>query len=347
MVPYFYVRGDGIPFNSFVISGYGVTGTVNELHPELLIFRVIDQFGQPIPALPVNFYVTDGGGTINAADPTTDLFGIAAADTSMGPDVGFQDFKAVAGGLTVPFYNEARAKPHISGIVNGAGFSAGKPVAAGSLISIFGNFLNEFPGLASRLPLPIAFKHVSVSFDFPEEGISVPAAVSYASPQQLNVQVPWEVAGFNFALVKVRIEDSVSEVFDLDLSDYAPGIFEANIGGTQFGAVTHADGSLVSPGNPASSGETVVVYATGTGPVETPQTTGYAAPGDRLIRTSSVPTVTIAGQQGAVYFSGLAPGFVGLYQINVTLPSSLPSGNQELQIISNGITSNKTLLAIR
>jgi uncharacterized protein (TIGR03437 family) len=348
-IPYFYARGDGIPFNSFVITGTGVIGTVNEIHPELLIFRAVDQHGQPVPGLAVDFRVTEGGGSIVQADPATDLFGIAAADTDMGPTVGFQDFEARAGSLTVPFLNAARAKPRISGVVNGASFAAGRPVAAGSLISIFGEFLNEFPGLAGRLPLPIAFKHVSVSFDFPEEGISVPAAVSYASPQQLNVQVPWEVAGLNFALVKVRIEDSVSEIFDVDLSDYSPGIFEVDIGGTRFGAVTHADGSLVSPSNPASSGETVVVYLTGTGPVDSPQSTGYAAPAatDRLVRTLNLPTVTIGGREGALYFSGLAPQFVGLYQINVTLPASLPSGNQPLQVISNGIASNTVLLPIR
>jgi uncharacterized protein (TIGR03437 family) len=346
-IPYFYARGDGIAFNSFVIAGTGVIGTVNEIHPELLIFRVIDKFGQPVPGLPVDFSVREGGGRIVEADPATDLFGIAAADTDMGPAVGFQDFEARAGGLTIPFFNAARAKPRIGGIVNGASFAAGQPVAPGSLISIFGEFLNEFPGLAGRLPLPIAFKHVSVSFDFPENGISVPAAVSFASPQQLNVQVPWEVAGLNFAIVKVRIEDSVSQTFNLNLSDYAPGIFEIDAGGTRLGAVTHADGSLVSPSNPAASGETVVVYLTGTGPVDTPQATGFAAPTNTLVRTSNVPTVTIAGRQGAVFFSGLSPGFVGLYQLNVTLPASLPAGNQQMQVVSNGIASNTVLVPIR
>lgn len=346
-IPYFFARGDGIAFNSFAIAGTGVVGTVNEIHPELLILKVIDRHGQPVSGLPVDFFVVEGGGTIVAADPTTDAFGVAEADTDMGPTVGFQDFEAEAGGLTIPFFNASRAKPRINGIVNGAGFMAGSPVAPGSLISIFGENLNEFPGLAGRLPLPIAFKHVSVSFDFPEAGISVPASVSFASPQQLNVQVPWEMAGLNFALVKVRIEDSASEVFNLDLSDYAPGIFEVSVGGTLYGAITHADGSLVTPSNPARPGETVVVYATGVGPVDTPQTTGYAAPSDRFVSTVNTPAVTIAGQQGAVFFSGLSPGFVGLYQINVTLPASLPSGTQQIQIVSNGIASNLARIAIQ
>jgi uncharacterized protein (TIGR03437 family) len=222
-------------------------------------------------------------------------------------------------------------------------------VAPGSLISIFGENLDEFPGLAGRLPLPIAFKHVSVSFDFPEAGVSVPASVSFAGPGQLNVQVPWEMAGFNFVLVKVRIEDSVSDVFTLDLSDYAPGVFEIDLSGALYGAVTHSDGTLVSPSNPASPGETVVVYATGVGPVDSPQSTGYASPPatERFVRTVNTPVVTIAAQMGAVFFSGLSPGFVGLYQINVTLPASLPSGTQQLVVTSNGIASNAVNIAIR
>jgi uncharacterized protein (TIGR03437 family) len=50
---------------------------------------------------------------------------------------------------------------------------------------------------------------------------------------------------------------------------------------------------------------------------------------------------------GSVFFSGLSPGFVGLYQINVTLPASLPSGTQQLVVTSNGIASNAVNIAIR
>jgi uncharacterized protein (TIGR03437 family) len=57
--------------------------------------------------------------------------------------------------------------------------------------------------------------------------------------------------------------------------------------------------------------------------------------------------VTVAGRDGVVSFSGLTPSYVGLYQINVTLPGSLPSGSQQLQVVSNGIPSNSVRVAIR
>ena len=307
---------------------------------------MIDQFGQAIPNLPVQFSVVAGGGAIIASDPDTDPFGVAAADVDMGPEIGSQQFEATAGGLTIPFFNGARLKPAIGGIVNAAGFAAGRPVAPGSLISIFGTNLSGFPGSASSLPLPIALKHTSVSFDFPEEGISVPSPLIFASGNQLNVQVPWELAGFNFAFAKVRIEDSASFVFEAPLADHAPGIFEFDLGGSRYGVVTHADGNVVTVQNPARSGETVLIYGTGFGPVDSPQVNGLAAP-NQLTRTRRLPEVRAAGQQGTVSFSGLTPGFVGLYQINAKLPGSLPGGIQQLMVIANGIESNSVAVAIQ
>ena len=345
-VPYYYVVGDGVPANSFAIAGTGVIGTVGEPNPEFLIFRVIDQFGQAIGNLPVQFSSVLGGGAIIVSDPNTDAFGVAAADVDMGPEVGPQEFEATAGGLTIPFFNGARLKPAINGITNAAGFGARRLVAPGSLISIFGTNLAEFLGSASSLPLPIALKHTSVSFDFPEEGISVPSPLIFANGNQLNVQVPWELAGLNFAFVKVRIEDSASFVFALSLVDHAPGIFEFDLGGTRYGVVTHADGTVVTAQNPARPGETVVIYGTGFGPVDAPQQNGVAAP-NRLTRTRRLPQVKVAGQEGTVLFSGLTPGFVGLYQINATLANSLPSGRQQLMVTANGIESNSVALAIQ
>ncbi len=349
LAPYYYAVGDGVPANAFAINGAGVVGTVNEPHPELLIFKVIDRHGQPVSNLGVGFEVTNGGGAIITSDPATDLFGVAAADVDMGPDVGFQDYLARAGGLEIPFFNAARQKPAISGVANGAGFAANRPVTPGSIVSIFGWSLAEFSGSAKRLPLTPALKHVSVSFDFPEDGLSVPGRLFFASDGQLNVQVPWEFAGRNFVVVKTRIEDSVSETIVLDLADYAPGLFEFDFRGRQLLVATHADGSVITPDNPARPGETIVVYGTGFGPLDLPQTSGSAAEGVARVRGNVRATVrtSVAGLDAAVAFAGLTPGFVGLYQANITLPANLPAGEHALTLTSNGIESNAGTLAVR
>ncbi len=333
--------------NAFAITGTGVVGTVNEPHPELLIFKVLDQHGQPVPNLATTFSVTAGGGAIFEADPATDAFGVSAADVDMGPDPGFQDFLAEAGSLEVPFFNEARMKPWISGAVNGAGFAAGRPVAPGSILSIFGEGIAEFTGQAATLPLPVALKHVSVSFDFPEDGVSEPGRFFFASPNQLNVQIPWELAGRNFCLMKVRIGDSVSEVFQLQLSDAAPGLFEFTAEGRQLVIATHADGALVTAANPARAGETLILYGTGFGQVDVAQQTGVAAGAAPVARTRQTPTVKVGGRAAAVLFSGLTPGFVGLYQANITLPGDLQPGDHPISMTAAGADSNSSLLIVR
>jgi len=162
----------------------------------------------------------------------------------------------------------------------------------------------------------------------------------------LNVQVPWELAGLNFAIVKVRIEDSFSDTFTLDLSDYAPGIF-VDFSGENRAIVTHLDGSLVTRQNPASPNETVVIWGTGIGPVDVEQKSGEPASATSLARTRITPRITVAGSACNVLFAGLTPGFTGLYQMNVTLPANLPSGDQPLVVTSNGIASNAAVVAIR
>ncbi len=342
-VPYHYIVGSGTPTGIFPIAGDGLAGTAGEPLPELLILKLVDAFGLPVRDVDVQFRVVAGGGRIVEADARTDRYGIAAADPDLGPELGDQIYTATAAGLTVTFANFARAKPIITagGVVNGASFARGRTVAPGSIVSIFGSDLAEGAAQATRVPLPMALGRVSVSFDQPDAGVSVPARLFYVSPGQLNVQVPWELAGLTFAMVKVRINDTVSSVVRVELGDYSPGIFEYDLGGQRWGVVTHAnDGRVVTPENPARGGETVVVWATGVGPVDPAPASGDAASLQTLAHTRIRPTANVGGQPADVIFSGLAPGFVGLDQLNITIPATARSGVQQLVITSNGIPSS-------
>jgi len=346
-VPYSFTVGDGIPYNGLSIAGDDLIGTAGEPIPELLILKVVDRYGQPVANAPVDFFVLDGGGVFASdsqgqilKDSFTDAFGVAAADVDFGPAPGFQDFGVDVGTISVDFLNDSRAKPVIGAIVNGASFAASAPVAPGSIVSVFGIDLAEFLGGASSLPLPIALKHVSVSFDFPETGLSVPAPLFFASPLQLNIQVPWEFAGHNFAIVKVRINDTVSSTFTLSLRDSAPAVFEFTFQGQLLGVATHANGTVVTPANPAKRGETIIVYGTGFGPAQTPQATGQPASGE--VRLTATPVSTL----GSVVFGGLAPGFVGLNQININVSTLAPSGAQQLQFSTGGLASKTVTLWI-
>src|SRR5690606_32742839 len=108
--------------------------------------------------------------------------------------------------------------------------------------------------------------------------------------------------------------------------DSAPGVFDFIHNGQKIAVATHANGSVITPANPARRNETIIIYGTGFGPVQTPQTTGAAAPGVGEVRTSAIPLATIGNFSASVAFSGLAPNFVGLNQINIRVPADTPSG---------------------
>src|SRR5262249_24982726 len=111
------------------------------------------------------------------------------------------------------------------GLVNGASFQA-TPVAPGSYLTITGQDLAKVTAGYVTTNLPLAIAATSVSFDVPSAGISVPGHLSYVSPGQINVQVPWELQGQSSAQVKVITTNIASLLATVPLADYGPAAFE-------------------------------------------------------------------------------------------------------------------------
>lgn len=107
-----------------------------------------------------------------------------------------------------------------------------------------------------------------------------------------------------------------------------------------------ADYSLVTPESPAVDGEVVLLYATGLGPVSNTPGDGTPAPDAPLEVTKTPPQVWIDGQAASVLWSGLAPGFVGLYQINVQVPMGI-HGINTVSVTLADAPSNTLSLAIK
>lgn len=343
-VPYLYIAGDGFPGNVVPIMGDGFVGTVNELTPDgAVVFKVIDRYGAPVSGVPVQWAVTQGGGKLSSADSFTDSYGFAGANAYLGPQPGTQQFAARAAGVTVTFTGAARLKPTISanGAVNAASSQAG-PVAPGSYISLFGSGLSDDTRTASTASLPLSLDAVSVSFDVPGANLSLPGRLTYVSPGQVNLQVPWELRGQSSAQIKVSVEFSSGVVYTLPLAAYSPAIFEYTeaSSGARLAAAQDANFGLIGPGNPAQRGQAIVLYANGLGPVDNPPATGEPAPAQPLANTLTAPAVTIGGQPATVTFSGLAPGFPALYQINVVVPPNVAPGIQPA-VVSVGGTDSK------
>jgi uncharacterized protein (TIGR03437 family) len=352
-VPYLYLEGSGIANNLIPLGGDGFDGTVGRQIPDgAIAIKLIDSSGVPVSGAPVSF-TTNGSGTLQSADTQTNAYGIAQAVPILGSQPGDYDFTASvtgpnSGGLTWDFTGSARAVPTIAakGILNGASFEMGRPVAPGSYISIFGSNLSDVTDFAKTTVLPLAIDYTMVSFDAPTPlgSVSVPGHLLYVSSGQVNLQVPWELQGHGSAQVKVTIDFSYGNVVTLQLSDYSPAFFE--IGGGNVAALD-SNNQAIGTSNPAQQGKTVQLYLNGLGPVNNQPASGDPAPSSPLATCISTPTVTIGGQTAASSFCGLAPGFPGLYQINATVPTGLTPGSQPITVSIGGQTSKASGIVVQ
>ncbi len=343
-VPYLYLVGDGTPYNIFSILGNGYTGLVNEVG-DFIAFRAVDQYGVPVKGAPVQFAVASGGGQIDTTrgtDAQTDVYGIAGTYVSLGPQPGDQIFTAKVGSLTSEFDLAAIARPAIpaNGIVNGASFLAGSGLAPGSYATIGGTNLAVASSPFFTPYLPVFLAGTTVTFD--AGGISVPGYLSYVSPTQVNVQIPWELQGQSSAQVKVAVQGNPSALYTLPLTQASPAAFEFSdpSTGNLVAAVTDAlSGAVITSQHSAARGKAISIYANGLGPVTNQPASGNVALGIPLSQNVTTPSVSIGGKAATVLFSGLAPGYVGLYQINVIVPADAPTGLTPVSISVGSATS--------
>jgi uncharacterized protein (TIGR03437 family) len=237
----------------------------------------------------------------------------------------------------------AQSVPSISsgGFTNGASYGTGA-LAPGSIASVFGNFPIDTPAIGQGFPLPTTLAGLTLRIDD-----SQPMPLFYVSPNQVDFQVPWELTGASQTNISVTVNQQTSAAQTLDLASFTPGIFSINAQGTGQGAILDSTHRLVDYTNPAASGANIEIYATGLGAVSNQPATGTAAPMSPLATTTTTPTVTIGGVSATVTFSGLAPGFAGVYQVNAVVPVGTPSGNAVPVMLSiGGLTSNAVTIAV-
>lgn len=163
----------------------------------------------------------------------------------------------------------------------------------------------------------------------------------FAGATQINAQVPFEVEEGASVPIVVTI-GSTRLSGTATIARTAPGIFVESghaIAGNQ-------DYSRNSSSNPARTGSIVSVYITGQGALLPRVATGAAAPQNPLAVTTATTTATIAGRPADVLYSGGAPGFAGLAQVNVLIPAGLNRGDYPLVISIGNVPSNSASLSI-
>jgi uncharacterized protein (TIGR03437 family) len=249
--------------------------------------------------------------------------------------------------LSVPFNGIERSAPpppSIAAVVNAASFQSG--TSAGALASLFGKNLSSVVGIASPGGAT-SYKGVSVTVG----GRLAPlfAVANVNGQEQINFQVPLGLPTSGGAQpVQVNNNGSIGAM-NVAIAPTQPGVFQYSPSGSSspYGVIVKLDGSIVGPSNPAPRGSIVVMYTTGLGPTSPPLQTGQLGPVP-LAYTINAVEVTINGVSTPALFSGVAPGFIGLDQINFTIPADAPVGSADtLSVTVNKVVSKNTGIAVQ
>ncbi len=217
---------------------------------------------------------------------------------------------------------------------NGA-INAAAPLSAlspGELFSIYGVNLAATAQQPLLLPLPATMAAASVQIG----GLTAP--LTYVSPLQINAQVPWEATPGSATLTVTHAGVAASQT--VTIAAAGPAIF--TIDGT-YAAALNQDYTVNSQSQPATAGQAIFLFGTGLGAVSPAVTTGVAAPSDPLSWVTANVTATAGGAAANVPFAGMAPGFAGLWQINVVLPTGL-SGAVPVIVSVTGQAGNTVMI---
>ena len=229
--------------------------------------------------------------------------------------------------LSIPFTGP-QVPLTVAGITNGASFQ--QVYAPGMILSVFGTQLGNFAQSFGTVPLP------QYLAGFEAEVNGVPAPLYYVSPTQVNLQIPYETQPGPATLTVGNPYVNVDYRFQIAAT--APGIF------------TSADGALV-PFPTASQNQTITLYVTGDGLVSPSLSTGTApaagTPTSRLPKPRVAVTVTVGGVPATTTFVGIPTGYVGVTQINFTVPSGVPAGVQPVVVTVGNASSAPAKLTIQ
>jgi len=272
---------------------------------------------------------------LQATIPASDLVAAATAQISVSNP-------APGGGLsgTLSFLVATGTTPVINagGVVDSARY--GTSIVGGSIAAVFGTNLAPANVHNNVLPLPTQLGGVTVLVD------GVPAPLFDVTSTQITFQVPWRLLAKTQATVAVVVNGFTSNAVTVTPAAFAPAIFTTNSQGTGQGAVLfNSSAIVVDSSHPGRAGDLTNVYATGLGGTFASVADGTAGSGSVI--AANIPTATIGGISAKVGFAGIA-GFVGLYQINVTIPQGVPSGSAVPLVLTIGSAiSNTVTIAIQ
>ncbi|MBZ5725924.1 MAG: hypothetical protein LAP87_13110 [Acidobacteriia bacterium] len=304
------------------VSGDRQVATAPGLLPDPIVVRLTDANNLAYPGARV-VATASAGGSVAPAAAVTDVRGQAQFRWTPGTSSANQLQLAVESLPAVKLAMSAgSAVPVAQAVVNGASFAAG--IAAGALETVFGVNLAGGQTAHASYPWPARLAGVRVLLN----GAALP--VLDVTDGQINFYVPAD-APLGTGTLAVETPSGTQAATAVEVKSVQPGIFA--------GAVLHAGTAVSAVTTPVRAGDYIEIYCTGLGPTK-PGANG-------LQLTAIAPTVFIGAVPMQPVFSGLAPGFVGLYQVNVQVPAGLAPGLQPLLMSVSLAHSNQINIAVQ
>jgi uncharacterized protein (TIGR03437 family) len=239
-------------------------------------------------------------------------------------------------------------------IKNGANFLTRAP-APGSIVSVFPGSTNSpavlgtstvnFNSLPNPLPVPTVLGDTQVMVN------SQPAPLFYVSPGQINMVLPMNLPTTGTVNMQV-VSQSTGQIYgatDLAVTSASPGLFTLNAQGYGQLSALNDDNTVNGPGNPLTRGHIIQIFGTGQGAVMNAPPDGTPPTGlAPSLATPQVQISTIMVPPENIIYSGLAPGLVGVWQIDILVPTTVTAGSaMPVMINLNSVPSNDPASTLR
>lgn len=305
------------PFTITLSEEAGVAATVSAFTIDGKAYDVNTLFGTA--SIPANGSISTTNFSLsNLSPPTNVVFAYSGTD-ALGNHWSEQ--------VSVPFDG-----PQTPLIVGGASNAASgvQSYAPGMLLSVYGTAFGDFAQSAGTIPLP----EYLAGFEAWVNGVAAP--LYYVSPDQVNIQIPYETQPGRAALM-VGNPYVNSNNITLNVVPAAPGIFMSN-------------GFTAAPFSSAGRGTITTLFITGEGQVTPSISTGDSPSSNTPLANLPKPrlpySMTVANEPATINFIGIPPGLVGVTQINYTVPSDAPLGAQPVVVTVGGVASQAAKLTV-
>jgi uncharacterized protein (TIGR03437 family) len=296
----------------------------------------------------LNFNLGDGGPATSASLVSNGSIAVDTAGNLYIGDGGHYRVREVFG-VAAPGGGNTSGAPSIAadGIVNGASFGEG--IVSGSWATVEGSNLAAVTDTWGKFivngNLPTTIDGVSVTVG------DAPAYVYYVSPTQINFIVPPNLPPGPQPVV-VRNSNGSSNSVNTTVDSFAPAFFgwpnNQVVATRQDFSYAATSGTFPNLSTfPAKQGDVIILWGTGFGTTIPAVPPGIETPSSVTYNTSTKPTVTIGNVAATVYGAALAPGFAGLYQVAIQVPTSLTNGAWPVEATIGGVSSPiKLMLAV-